>query len=979
MQNLYICALLACLTAAVFVDHCGGAEPGDSPEGAAKFPDAMSPRDSLAAIRVTAGLRVELIAAEPLVADPIDVAFGPDGRVWVVEMGDYPLGVDGNAGGRVRFLTDSNGDGNLDQSTLFLDGLNFPTSVAPWRDGVLVTAAPDLLFARDTDGDGRADTTRVLYTGFGEGNQQHRVNGLQWGLDNWIHVANGDSNGVIVSKKTGQKVDISGRDLRIRPDSGELDPLSARTQYGRHRDDWGNWFGCSNSRPAWHVALADHYLRRNRHFVPPDPAVHISETPGAARIYPASKTLARFNDAARADRFTSACGHMIYRDERLGAQFAGNSFVCEPVHNLVHREIVEADGATFHSHRPAADAEREFFASADNWTRPTNIRLAPDGSLWVVDMYRLVIEHPQWIPEAWQAKVDLRAGADMGRIYRISRAGDDHEEKFAMPRLDRLSTDDLVRALNSPNGWRRDMVQQLLLWRAEEKAGPPLAKLAADGRRPQTRLQALCTLDGLDAITVEVLLDALKDPHPGVRRHAIRLSETWRERFPQLTSAALQLVDDPDPQVQMQLAYSLGEWSGAAASAALAKLLMRHENDPYRFAAAVSSLDERKIGPVLDIVLSESRQRSTHQIALLQVVRLALLMGDDDVVRRTVDAMTQRADGKLAEWQLQALADMRESLTTIRKKLDADAQTRLQQVFQQARAVANDDSATETDRLTAIPLLAVEAEHRNDDLNLLSELLLPQNAPVLQQAALESLAQVNSARPAELLLEHFAAATPRLRAQIVDVLLSRNAWIERLLASLADGRIQSRQLSASHRQLLVTHRNRTVRERAEELLADTLSADRQAIVASYRDALRESGDMERGRKVFRKNCNVCHRLENDGHQVGPDLAGLKNPTPEAMLVAILDPNQAVEDRYLQYTAVTVRGRIFSGMLAAETGASITLAGPEGKRHDILRGDIEQLTSSGKSLMPDGMEKQLTPQDLSDLFAYLADNQNERER
>jgi putative heme-binding domain-containing protein len=341
--------------------------------------------------------------------------------------------------------------------------------------------------------------------------------------------------------------------------------------------------------------------------------------------------------------------------------------------------------------------------------------------------------------------------------------------------------------------------------------------------------------------------------------------------------------------------------------------------------------------------------------------------------------MTQSEGETLADWQLAALADMRESLAGVRQKLDENARKRLEQVFQRARTLAQDDSTAETDRLTAIPLLGVEAEHRNNDLNLLSEMLLPRNTPAVQQAALDSLAQVNNARSAELLLDHLGAATPRLRSQIVDVLLSRSAWIEKLLASLAEGRIQPRQLSAVHRQLLLSHRNRSVQERAEKLLADTLSADRKEIVASYRGALEKPGDVERGRKVFRKNCNVCHRLENDGHEVGPDLAGLKNRTPEAMLIAILDPNQAVEDRFLQYTAVTVQGRIFSGMLAAETGSSITLAGPEGKRQDILRGDIEELTSSGKSLMPDGMEKQLTPQDLSDLFAYLARNLQESEK
>lgn len=227
---------------------------------------APTPKDrALETIRAHPDMRVDLVAAEPLVMDPIDIAWGPDGRLWVVEMADYPNGLDGRGrpGGRVRFLRDLNQDGIYDQSTLFLDQINFPTSVAPWRNGVLITAAPHILYAEDTNNDGKADLVREEFTGFNEGNQQHRVNGLQWGLDNWLHLANGDSNGRIQSRRTGAVVDIAGRDLRIRPDEGLLETQTGRTQYGRTRDDWGSWFGANNSWPGWHFALPEHYLRRN--------------------------------------------------------------------------------------------------------------------------------------------------------------------------------------------------------------------------------------------------------------------------------------------------------------------------------------------------------------------------------------------------------------------------------------------------------------------------------------------------------------------------------------------------------------------------------------------------------------------------------------------------------------------------------------------------------------------------------------------
>ena len=421
-------------------------------------PTAKSAKASLHSIRVHPGFEVEQVAAEPLVQSPIAFAWGPDGKFWVVEMGDYPLGVDGKGkpGGKIKFLESTKGDGIYDKATVFLDNLSFPTGVMPWRKGVLVTCAPEIFYAEDTDGDGKADLRVPLYLGFGEGNQQHRVNSLVWGLDNWIYCANGDSNGAIRSVKTGATVDISGRDLRIRPDTGDLDPQSGRTQYGRSRDDWDNWFGNNNSNPMYHFALADHYLRRNPHLAAPNPRVQVSVVPGTSRVYPVSRTLPRFNDPGVANHFTSACSAIVYRDDLFGPAFANNTFVSEPVHNLIHREIMTPKGVTFTSHRAADEEQAEFLASSDNWFRPTMIQTGPDGALWVADMYRQVIEHPEWIPKDWQKRLDLRAGHDKGRIYRVYPVG---RRPRPIPRLDGLDVAGLVAALDSPSGWQRDLAR----------------------------------------------------------------------------------------------------------------------------------------------------------------------------------------------------------------------------------------------------------------------------------------------------------------------------------------------------------------------------------------------------------------------------------------------------------------------------------------------------------------------------------------
>ena len=314
--------------------------------------------------------------------------------------------------------------------------------------------SPQVFYAEDTDGDGKADLQEPLLEGFNEGNQQHRVNGLRWGLDNWLYLANGDSGGQIRSQKTQKVVGIGGRDVRFRPDTGELDAEAGQTQFGRNRDDWGNWFGGNNANPMWHYVMQDSYLRRNPHVAPPEIRQHVSVQPGASPVFPASRTLARFNDFNMSNRFTSACSPEVYRDNLLGlplpdAWSAAHVFICEPVHNLVHREVMTSEGVSFSSQRADDEQRSEFLASSDNWFRPVMARTGPDGGLWIADMYRAVIEHPEWIPQSWQRKLDLRAGTTMGRIYRVVP-----EKVSARPmvRLDQLDTPGLVAALETTNG-----------------------------------------------------------------------------------------------------------------------------------------------------------------------------------------------------------------------------------------------------------------------------------------------------------------------------------------------------------------------------------------------------------------------------------------------------------------------------------------------------------------------------------------------
>lgn len=933
-------------------------------------PGPKPPQQSLRCLQPKPGFVAELVAAEPLVRDPIAFAWGPDGRLWVVEMTDYPLG---GVKGSVKVLEDSNGDGKYDKAVSFLTDLDFPTGVLPWRKGVLVTCAPDIFYAEDTDGDGRADKREVLFTGFGQGNQQHRVNGLMWGLDGWVYGANGDSGGVIRSlRKPDQKpVNISGRDFRFRPDTGEFEAVTGMTQFGRCTDDWGNWFGGNNANPLWHFVLDDGRLRRNPHVAPPIPRVDVPLSPGQSPVFPISRLLPRFNDFHTANRFTSACSPIVYRDDLFGPHFAGNVFISEPVHNLVSRLVLSPRGVTFVGRRAPDEERSEFLASTDNWFRPTMLRVGPDGALWIADMYRHVIEHPEWIPKDWQERLDLRAGHDMGRIYRVYPL---HKKPRAIPRLDRLDTAGLVAALDSPSGWQRDMVQMLLLWQKDPAAIAPLRRLAASSERPETRAAALCSLDLLNGLDRDTLLSRLEDPHPGVRRQAVRLSRPRPGFDEAFLDRLLARQEDPDAMVRMELACVLGDWDDPRVGPMLGTLLVRAGDDAYLRAAVLSSVNTRNI----EGVLVESLRHRPEELESL--LRLASALGNRNAAARMLEAVARAEKDRYAAWQFAALAGFldqmdqkRSGLMNLAKEDEAiygNALPRLKPVFDAARQAAVDAERGEAERRAAIRLLGRGPDRQTEDRELLASLLAPQTPPALQATAAATLGRLIGDDVPGLLLRGWKAYSPTLRSQILDLLLGRSEWLNPLLAAIENKQIVPFDLDAARRQRLLDHPNETIRNRAAQVLQGTVSADRRKLIEEYRPVLKSPGDATRGQIVFSKHCAGCHKVGNVGHDVGPNLGALHDKSPEYLLTAILDPNRAVEARYINYVALTRDGRTLTGLLASETATSITLIGTEGKPETLLRTDLEELQSTGKSAMPEGLEKDIPPGDMADLLAFL---------
>src|SRR5436190_6821523 len=560
------------------------------------------PANALKTFHVAPGFRVEQVAAEPLVADPVAVAFDENARLYVVEMRGYSENKDEKVS-RIRLLEDTSGDGKFDKSTIFLDGLAWPTAIFCWSNGVIVADAPDIFYLKDTDGDSKADERRLLYTGLGTGNVQGLANSFQWGLDNRIYLAISGSGAEL--KKSGDEqtkaLSLRGRDIAIDPRTWSVAPVSGGAQHGLSFDDWGNRFVCSNSDHLQEVMYEDRYLARNPYIAAPPPRRSIAADGPQADVFRTSpvepwrivRTRLRATGVVPgivegggrpAGYFTGATGTTIYRGDAWPSQWHGVAIVGDVGSNLVHRKKLEPDGVGFVGRR--IDEKSEFVSSSDIWFRPVQFANAPDGTLYILDMYREVIEHPASLPPIIKKHLDLTSGRDRGRIYRIVPDG---FKQPTLPKLAGAAVEVLVALLQHPNGWHRDTAARLLYERQDKAALELLEKMAIESPLPLARMHAMHVLDGLGALTEKVVLPRLNDDHPGVREHAVRLAEKLASSSAAIGKRLLSMADDPELRVRYQVAFSLGELPASRdRNAALVKIAKRDVADGYVRVAVLS-------------------------------------------------------------------------------------------------------------------------------------------------------------------------------------------------------------------------------------------------------------------------------------------------------------------------------------------------------------------------------------------------------
>jgi putative membrane-bound dehydrogenase-like protein len=997
----------------------GGILAGFNPGSPADEREGATPPDkAIATFRLEAGFKMELLASEPLVASPVDMEIDEFGRLYVVEMPGYPLDKSGT--GRIKLLSDSDGDGTMDKSTVFADGLVLPNGILRWKKGVMVTDAPHVLYLEDSDGDGRADIRDTLLTGFSLSNPHVNVNNPVYGLDNWVHLSH---MGAIGTRKYGTEFGDKGSEIRysglkdgprlpknadshnvrFRPETHLLEMESGKSQFGHTYDRWGHHIFTHNSNHIYQEVLAARYLARNPYMLVPDATQVISDHGKATEVFQITKNPDRqlFTPVGLT---TSTSGITAYLGGAFPPPYDGNvTFVAESVSNLVHADVISDKGASFTASRQHLD--REFLASTDSWSRPVNMYVGPDGALYVLDYYRQTIEHPEWMADEAVNLKELYNGYDRGRIYRITPVNFKKPDWTKGLSLGNASSEELVSYLANPNIWWRINAQRLLVDRADPKAIPALVQMSENKTAPLGRLHALWVLQGMGVLKEAVIAKALADPEAGVRENAIRLAELHLEAFPALTSQLLRMQDDQDPKVRFQLLCTLGYVNTPEAGKVRQKLLFKDLTDEWVQIAALSA-NSSQTASLLEKVMNSFVPGQAAYASLLQ--RLTAIVGsgsDAEAVRALLQKATDRTAKTPSGLQAAILNGLAEGLK--RKKIDFARLTAEQDLL-----MANAFENTSADaRRASLELLTVTGVHDPSRLKagmdravkragntqlpqeqreeavrfmtlgdpapyaaFLKQLIVPQEQPAVRLAAIKILSQIPDETVSTYVLEQWNALTPETRDAALNTFLTGPKRVTLLLDAIEAGKISPASVGWPRSVQLMSHSDPKLREKARTLLN---RKDPQEVIKNYQKVLEMTGDVAKGKLVYMQNCALCHQVRGQiGVSYGPDLGTVHNWLSKDLMANILDPSLSIAPGYDLWELELKTGEPVQGMIVSETSAALNLRMAPGVDKTINRQDIKSIKALHMSVMP-VLSGQLDQQQMTDLLAFLKNSRSEQ--
>ena len=938
----------------------------------------LSPAESLARFKIEPTSRIQLVASEPLVKDPVWIDFDDQGRLFAAEYTDYPIGPVDEDGtpkkdaaplSQIVLLEDENGDGVMDRRTVFAKDLNFCHSFMPLMGGILAAAQTQILFLKDTDGDNQADIREVWFEGFTPAHPQMQIGCPRWGDDGWVYLTY--APGKIVCRRPGfetkEPVAMPRQDMRFHPVTMAFEPVTGLGQFGQCFDNEGRRFFCTNRNPFMTEMIPHHLASRlgsvsRRH-------TNVGPAGAATEVFPL--VAMKSNWLSHAGTHTSACGVTAYRGQLWNSAFQKSVFACEPVGHLVTRSILKpqpnSPALTAVRARPKAD----FLASSDTWFRPSSLRTGPDGALYLADMYRLWVEHPKFLPPEIAARIDWRAGEERGRIWRIVPIT---QKIVRKPWKWDGRVFSLTHALSHPNGHVRQTAHRLLSHSRDPDAERALRSILE--RRPALKQATDLAVRCLVARGEWTDADSRALP-PGASLLRTHIEFGNGKPWFQAIEAGLNSAD-------LELRYTAAlHWMTSdrelneAQQGQLQQLFVKRSTgvdwfndlfllskDPAGLLAEMSHA-ELDSSPAAAKLLSELARRaaaSGTEKELLSVaataraladtpLRVAVLTGLGHGIAGNANAPAKSIPAFLAHYATENdwLAELSIFVTDL-------------------SAARTDRSRSLQDRLAGVQLLAAASSTQISEYA--PKLFVPQE-PAELQAALMQIVRTRGGEPAATaILDQWKGLAAGVRSDAISLWVTRASTTKALLSRIEAEEIPSGAVPLDIRLRLLQNRDASIKETAIRIFGGVVSADRTAIAKEYRPAITTQGSAERGAQVFQKNCSKCHRIKGVGHVVGPDISDTRARSRDALLYDILDPNRRVDAQFSEYVVLTTSGRTLNGLLVSETPEQIVLRQPEGKETTVPRAEIEEMQGTGKSLMPVGIEKEVSVSQMTDLLEFL---------
>ncbi|MBL9200947.1 MAG: c-type cytochrome [Opitutaceae bacterium] len=959
------CAFLALATAAHAARFSGEPEIQAHP---------LAPEAALKAFRVEPGLRIELVASEPMITDPVDIAFDERGRMFVVENNGYNRDPKIRPRSRIKRLEDTDGDGRMDHVALFADDVDYAQGVLCVRGGLLVTSNTAILLMHDDDDDGRADRTETLFTVAPALHTDRQMSAPRRAPDNWVYLNLGLFKQELTPAGAPDRRFTITSNFRWHPGTAQFGPASGAGQFGQAIDDWGRRFFSQNRNPGLFAVLARDFLDRNPAALLAKSDDDVVPSGGDGKVYPL-KTF-RTTASAHAGTFTAACGAGIYRGDLLGPDFAGDLFVCEPTGSLVTRWKLDPAGASFKARR--VHPTREFLASTDEWFRPVNIHNGPDGALYVVDMYRRFLDGSRFFPDDFVAANDMAAGSGHGRIYRIVPEATPRARRSAPVPTDAAGR---VALLEHRNGWHRDTAQRLLVEARDASVVPALEALLGKSRFAPARLHALGVLEGLNRIKAAHLEAALADAEPRVVEFALWFAPRFVGESAAIRRRVVELADSEHPRVRFAALLVAGGLTGAETERLLARAAARDAADPWMRTAILSSPATAR-GAVLASLLSDpsfTAHAAPGSIEIAAALAAVLATGGEAAELKPAFAALANPAAKGDWWRLAVLRGLadglrRQPVARLPKSIPdllatppaelAGSLEGVRRIAAAAETVLGDRERPVAERLAAIPFL--EHMPRPAALAFAGPLTHRSEPPEVQRAAIDAFRHLPRGEVSAAFYRHLAEMGATARAAAIQYLQQNPA---ELLKNIKAGRLNPSLVDAMGRWLIMNSASEEVRALGRDVFG-TAEDDRKKLVRRYAAALPGlAGAAERGRAVFTQTCAVCHRFRGEGADVGPDITDVRIKTPDMLLSDILDPNNAIEPRWEAVSLTADGGRNVVGMVVSESDAAVVIRNASGTE-TLPRRAITASAPLGLSLMPQGLEAAVDEARMADLIAYL---------